>query len=64
MSGGLLLTPGTGAAIEVPLSMGMPAPGTRGQIVPGGAGGFELAFKADALWVGKPSTGSTARRGD
>ena len=34
------------------LSMAMAAAGTRGALVAGGASGFELAFKADALWVG------------
>ena len=32
--------------------MAMAAAGTRGALVAGGASGFELAFKADALWVG------------
>ena len=32
--------------------MAMAAAGTRGELVAGGAGGFALAFKADALWVG------------
>ena len=51
-SGGLLLTPDGGPALESGLSMAMAAAGTRGELVAGGAGGFELAFKADALWVG------------
>ena len=51
-SGGLLLTPEGGAALESGLSMAMAAAGTRGELVTGGASGFELAFKADALWVG------------
>ena len=50
--GGLLLTPETGAALEADLSMAMAAAGTRGELVAAGAGGFGLAFKADALWVG------------
>ena len=50
--GGLLLTPEGGPALESGLSMKMAAAGTRGELVTGGAGGFELAFKADALWVG------------
>ena len=50
--GGLLLTPQSGAALESGLSMAMAAAGTRGEIMTGGAGGFALAFKADALWVG------------
>ena len=32
--------------------MAMAAAGTRGELVAGGASGFALAFKADALWVG------------
>ena len=51
-AGGLLLTPDGGPALESGLSMAMAAAGTRGELVTGGAGGFELAFKADALWVG------------
>ena len=50
--GGLLLTPQGGPALESGLSMKMAAAGTRGALVAGGASGFELAFKADALWVG------------
>ena len=37
--------------------MSMLAGGVRGDLVDSGAGGFGLAFKADALWVG---TGSEA----
>ena len=51
-AGGLLLTPDAGSALESALSMKMAAAGTRGELVAGGASGFELAFKADALWVG------------
>ena len=51
-SGGLLLTPQGGPALASGLSMAMAAAGTRGELVSGGAGGFALAFKADALWVG------------
>ena len=51
-AGGLLLTPDGGPALESGLSMAMAAAGTRGELFAGGAGGFELAFKADALWVG------------
>ena len=49
-SGGLLLTPDRRPALESGLAMA--AAGTRGELVAGGASGFELAFKADALWVG------------
>ena len=51
-AGGLLLTPEGGPALESGLSMAMAAAGTRGELISGGAGGFALAFKADALWVG------------
>ena len=51
-AGALLLTPGAGAPLESSLSMAMTAGGARGDLIAGGAGGFELAFKADALWVG------------
>ena len=56
-AGGLLLTPQGGPALEAGLSMAMAAAGTRGELVAGGAGGFELAFKADALWVGTATDG-------
>ena len=51
-TGGLLLTPDGGQALKSGLSMAMAAAGTRGELLAGGASGFELAFKADALWVG------------
>ena len=51
-AGGLRLTPQGGPALESGLSMAMAAAGTRGELVAGGSGGFALAFKADALWVG------------
>ena len=51
-AGGLLLTPQGGPALESGLSMAMAAAGTRGELFAGGGGGFALAFKADALWVG------------
>ena len=51
-TGGLQLTPEGAPALESGLSMAMAAAGTRGELVAGGGGGFELAFKADALWVG------------
>ena len=56
-TGGLLLTPDSGQALESGLSMAMAAAGTRGELVAGGAGGFALAFKADALWVGTATDG-------
>ena len=56
-SGGMLLTPEYGMALESGLSMAMAAAGTRGELIAGGAGGFELAFKADALWVGTSTDG-------
>ena len=51
-AGGMLLTPERGPVLESGLSMVMAAGGTRGELVDGGAGGFALAFKADAMWVG------------
>ena len=56
-SGGLLLTPDGGSALESDLTMKMAAAGTRGELVAGGASGFGLAFKADALWVGTSIAG-------
>ena len=53
----LLLTPRGGPALESGLSMAMAAAGTRGELVSGGAGGFALAFKTDALWVGTSIAG-------
>ena len=51
--GALSLEPEGGAALKSDLSMAMAAAGTRGEIIgAGGTGGFGLAFKADALWVG------------
>ena len=50
--GGVMLTPGGAPALESGLSMAMAAGGTRGELISGGSGGFGLAFKADALWVG------------
>ena len=51
-AGGMLLTTAGGPALESGLSMAMASVGTRGELIAGGASGFELAFKADALWVG------------
>ena len=56
-AGGLLLTPEGGPALESGLSMAMAAAGTRGELISGGAGGFALAFKTDALWVGTSIAG-------
>ena len=60
--GSLSLTPGEAlslptslaapVALEGGLSMSMLAGGVRGDLVDAGIGGFGLAFKADALWVG------------
>ena len=52
-----LTSPASPMSLEGGLSMAMLAGGVRGDLVDGGAGGFGLAFKADALWVG---TGSEA----
>ena len=56
-SGGLQLTPDGGSVLESDLSMKMAAAGTRGELVSGGASGFGLAFKADALRVGTSIAG-------
>ena len=42
-------------ALKGGLSMSMLAGGVRGDLVDAGLGGFGLAFKADALWVGTGS---------
>ena len=56
-TGGMMLTPGGGPTLESGLSMAMAAGGTRGELIGGGSGGFGLAFKADALWVGTSMDG-------
>ena len=56
-AGGMRLTPQAGPALESGLSMAMAAAGTRGELVAGGASGFALAVKADALWVGTATDG-------
>ena len=50
--GALTLTPGAGAALKSGLSMGTAAGGLRGDLADSVVGGFGLAFKVDALWVG------------
>ena len=50
--GALTLTPGAGTALRSGLSMAMTAGGMRGELADSVVGGFGLAFKADALWVG------------
>ena len=62
-AGGLWLTPNGGPALRSGLSMAMAAAGTRGELVAGGAGGFALAFKADALWVGTSIDGVAGAAG-
>ncbi len=55
-TGALSLTPDGQGALETGVSMAMSAVGTRGELVGSRAtGGFALAFKADALWVGASS---------
>ena len=52
-TGALSLTPDGATALETGMSMAMTAVGTRGELIGSRAtGGFALAFKADALWVG------------
>ena len=50
--GALRLTPGAGAALQSGLSMAMAAGGLRGKLADSVVGGFGLALKAEALWVG------------
>ncbi len=50
--GALTLTPGEGDPLESRLSMAMAAGGLRSDLAASGLGGLNLAFKADALWVG------------
>ena len=52
-----LTSPASPMSLKGGLSMSMLAGGVRGDLVDAGLGGFGLAFKADALWVG---TGSEA----
>ena len=55
-TGSLNLTPDGASALETGVSMAMSAIGTRGELIASRAtGGFALAFKADALWVGAAS---------
>ena len=55
-TGALSLTPDGAGALETGVSMAMSAVGTRGELVGSRAtGGFALAFKADAMWVGAAS---------
>ena len=51
--GSLSLTPEGAEALATGMSMAMTAVGTRGELLGSrSTGGFGLAFKADALWVG------------
>ena len=63
--GALTLTPDGAGELETGMSMAMTAVGTRGELLGSRAtGGFGLAFKADALWVGATTElldGSTGR---
>ena len=55
-TGALSLTPDGAAALDTGMSMAMTAVGTRGELLGSRAtGGFALAFKANALWVGAAS---------
>ncbi len=56
-SGGMLLKPEGAPALHAGLSMAMAAAGTRGELLAGGPGDFELAFKTDVLWVGTSTGG-------
>ncbi len=70
--GSLSLTPGEALSLPMSsltspislkggLSMSMLAGGVRGDLVDSGVGGFGLAFKADALWVGTGARRWTGR---
>ena len=55
-TGALSLTPDGASALQTGVSMAMSAVGTRGELIGSRAtGGFALAFKADAMWVGAAS---------
>ena len=57
-TGAFRLTPDGATALESGLSMALAAAGTRGDLVGSrSSGGFALAFKADALWVGTSVAG-------
>lgn len=63
-TGRLRLTPEEATALESGLSMAMAATGTRGELMGSGTtGGFELAFKADALWVATSVAGAESGAG-
>ena len=62
-AGGLLLSPGASAPIETGLSMAMAARVGRGELMTSEAG-FELAFKADALWVGTRTDAASGASGN
>ena len=63
-AGAMRLTPERATALESGLSMAMAAAGTRGELVGSRAGGgFALAFKADALWVGTSVDGVDSAAG-
>ena len=61
-AGDMLLTPEGAPALQSGLSMAMAAAGTRGDLVTSSTG-FELAFKADALWVGTSIDGTNGPGG-
>ena len=55
-TGALSLTPDGASTLQTGVSMAMSAVGTRGELIGSRAtGGFSLAFKADAMWVGAAS---------
>ena len=62
-AGGLLLRRPEAGPQQSGLSLAMTAAGARGALVDRGDG-FELAFKADALWVGTRVHGSTGPHGN
>ena len=62
-AGGMLLTPGDQPGLESGLSMAMTAGGMRGELLAADTGGFGLAYKADALWVGTRVAGAEGSAG-
>ena len=62
-AGGLLLSPGAGAPVQTGLAMALAAGGGRGELL-AGDNGFELAFKADALWVGTRTDAASGPSGN
>ena len=61
-AGGMSLTPDSGPSLEAGLSMAMAAAGTRGELVTGGAGGFDLRSRRTRCGSAPRARASTVRR--